>query len=127
MGCAVGECLSFSKRASDRITIQKPVEVADDYGSVSTTWQDVGQYWAEVTPLNAREIFAQQAVQSRANFKFMIRWQSSFKDTETISKYRIYFDEKFYAITGIHNFSTDLKTYGKDYQIIYAEEGGLNA
>ena len=38
-----------------RLTLQQPLETADDIGGVSVTWSDVATLWAEVRPKTGRE------------------------------------------------------------------------
>ena len=118
----MAECFSFGQKAKDRITIQAPVETVDAVGGRSITWGTVSEVWAMITPTSGREIFAQQADQSRITHKMLIRYQAGFKDITQISDNRISFDGRLFGIKTIRNLDNDLKSNGKTYQEFLVEE-----
>ena len=120
----MGECFSFSAEAKDRIVIQSPTETGDSYGGRSVSFANVGTYWARVTPVSGRELFAQSTTQSRASHKILIRYQAGFKDITAISDYRVSFDDRYFAINAIRNLDSALKNEGKEYQELLVEENG---
>lgn len=115
-------CNHFSAMATDRILVQKPTETTDAYGGRTVVWTNVGTYWASITPVSGRELFAQSQTQSRATHKMVIRYKSDFKNIALISDYRIQFDDRFFAINAIRNLHNDMKSEGKDYQELLVEE-----
>jgi len=120
-------CNHFSANATDRITIQKPVETSDTYGGRTVVWTNVGTYWAAITPVSGRELFAQSQTQSRATHKMVIRYQSGFKNIALISDHRISFDDRLFAINAIRNLHNDMKSEGRDYQELLVEENAPDA
>ncbi len=117
-------CTSFAAKANNRLTIQRPVETVDLYGGRTVTWQDVGTYWAQLIPLSGREIFQQQAHQSRITHRAIIRYQTALQNITTISDYRALVDSKLFGITTAINLDTDMKSYGTAYQELMLEENG---
>lgn len=115
-------CDDFAAKATDRIVIQSPTETTDSYGARSVSWATVGTYWAHIKPASGREIFAQQTTQSRCTHSMVIRYQSVLKDISVISDYRISFDDRLFAVNAIRNLAADMKSEGKEFQEILAEE-----
>lgn len=115
-------CSEFSANAKDRITIQSPSETADSYGGRTVTWSDVVTCWAWIQPVSGRELFAQDATQSRITHKIVIRWQSGLNDIRNVSDYRVSFDGKLFGLKASLNLDRDMKSYGKEYQQLLVEE-----
>lgn len=120
-------CNNFSAMAKDRVLIQSPSETTDSYGGRTSSWADVGTYWAWIVPVSGRELFAQQSNQSRATHKMTIRYVSSFKNIKNISDYRVSFDGRYFAVRAIRNLDTDMKSEGKDFQELIVEENAPDA
>ncbi len=116
----------FIKNAKHRISIQEPVQTADTFGAFVTVWIEQSNVFAQILPLNGRELFLQQQLQSKSTSKMIIRYQSALKDTKETVKKRIYYDDRYYSINFIQNLSEDMKNEGKTYQVIYVEENGGN-
>lgn len=117
-------CQSFSARASHKITVEKPTRSTDSYGGATVSWSTVATVWADIQPASGRELFAQNATQSRVTHKITIRYKPEFKDITQISAYRISYDGRLFAINSIANVADDMKAEGKSYQVISAEENG---
>lgn len=120
----MAECFRFGSEAKARIVIQAPSETSDNYGGRTNSFSIVSTVWAKITPVSGRELFAQQATQSRATHRMLIRYQAAFKDIKQISNYRVSFDGRLFAINAIRNLDERLKDEGKTYQEIWVEENG---
>lgn len=119
-------CDDFARRANERIIIQYPTKTTDVYGGRSVTFSNVGTFWAIVTPMSGREVFAQSATQSRVTHKFTIRYQAGLKNITQISDYKISFDNRLFSVNYIRNLARDMKNHGTEFQEIYAEENGAD-
>lgn len=118
----MAECFSFSQSAKDRIQVERPLETSDNFGGRAVAWRNAGSFWAMITPATGREIFAQQADQSRVTHKMLIRYQADFKDITKISDHRIKFDDRLFGIKTIRNLDADMKRHGNVYQEFLVEE-----
>jgi SPP1 family predicted phage head-tail adaptor len=119
-------CSTFAASATERITVQSPTETETAYGGRSVVWADVGTYWAYITPVGGREIFAQQATQSRVTHKIMIRYQAALKNIATISDYRVSYDGRLFSVVSIKNLGQDMKREGTAFQELLVEENGAD-
>lgn len=63
----------LAHRLKYRITIQQQSATQDAFGEPVRTWTDVASVWAEILPLNGRELFAAQTNQSQVDSKIVIR------------------------------------------------------
>lgn len=63
------------------ITIQRPVEARDDFGSVTPTWEIFATTRAEILGLSGREFFAAQQVNSEITTKIKIRHRAGILPT----------------------------------------------
>lgn len=63
-------------RLGQRITLEKPVRIADDYGEQVITWTPVGDVWANVRPLRAVEIARNQQAQLYTTHTVTIRYRA---------------------------------------------------
>lgn len=59
-----------------RITIQQRTTDQDDYGQQLDRWDDVARAWADVEPLNGRELLAAAAVQAETTHTVTMRYRS---------------------------------------------------
>jgi len=57
-----------------RITIEQKTLARDTYGGEVVTWTTFATVWADIQPLNGRELIAAQAVQSEITGKIFIRY-----------------------------------------------------
>lgn len=116
------KCFHFSAMAKDKIVIQSPTETTDSYGGRTVEWGTSGTYWAIIEPLSGRELYTQQTTQSRVTHKMLIRYVPAYKNIANISDYRIFFDDRYFAINSIRNLGSDMKRHGTDYQELLVEE-----
>lgn len=72
-----------------RVTIQQRSTTKDAYGQQSTTWDDLLDVWADVKPLNARELMAAQSVQSSITHSITLRYQPRLADPQIVAALRI--------------------------------------
>jgi len=64
-------------RLNKRVVLQAPVTEQDDAGEeVITSWSEVARIWAAVEPLQGRELFAAQAVNSEITHRVRIRYRA---------------------------------------------------
>lgn len=115
-------CDTFRTQARERVAIQSMTLTDDGYGGQSKTWTALASAWAVVTPLSGGEVFRAMQLESRVTHKFLIRYRSIFKAANTVSAYRIVFDDRYFSIKFIRNFDSDMKTHGRAFQEIMAEE-----
>jgi SPP1 family predicted phage head-tail adaptor len=50
-----------------------PAETRDDIGGVKRVWMSIGECWADVSPLQGKELFEAQAIEARINYKITLR------------------------------------------------------
>ncbi len=63
----------LSYRLRYRITIQQQSNAQDAFGEQVRSWTDVATVWAEILPLNGKEMFSAQANQNQVSSKIIIR------------------------------------------------------
>ena len=56
-----------------RVTLERPVDLADGAGGASRTWAKVEDLWAAITPASASERLAAEALESTATHRIRIR------------------------------------------------------
>ena len=67
-----------SGRLNKRVIIYQLVTgspAADEFGQPNTSWEELDTIWGSVEPLNGREFWAQQQVQSEITGKIRIRYR----------------------------------------------------
>lgn len=83
-------------RLDKRVTLQEPVVERNAIGEGVTTWQDVASVWAAVEPVNGREFWAQQQVQSEVTVKITIRHRD-----DVSQAMRVVWNSKVYNIKSV--------------------------
>ena len=116
------KCKRFRPR--NRVTVQSRSETSDSFGGQTVSWGTLATVWAEIEPLSGREVFANQALDSRVSSKMTIRYRSDLKDTSGAAKNRISFDGRIFTIHYVRNLHSDLKTEGRAYQQLFCEDNG---
>lgn len=66
-------------RMRERVTIQKPADVQNQFGEATLQWNTLGTVWAQVTNLTARDYFAAQQAGTLTTHRVLIRF---FKDLD---------------------------------------------
>lgn len=97
-----------------RIEIQQKTITQDAYGAPVITWTKFADVWASVEPLNSREFFAAQSVQSEVSGKIILRYLYGIT-----TKMRVVHAGEVYDITGALN---DGKS-GKEYIVLMVSKG----
>jgi SPP1 family predicted phage head-tail adaptor len=108
-----------------RITLQSRSTGQDTSGGQLLTWTDVATVWAQVEPLNGRELLAAQAVQSSVSHQITIRYQIQFADPKVMAKMRAKLVKD--SVTRYFNIHA-ARDEGELRQVIIMDaEEGLNA
>lgn len=81
-----------------RITIQQPSATQNTRGEEIPSWTTYATVWAQIEPLNGRELLAAQQVQSQVNTKITIRYQSG-----VTPDMRIQYGSRYFDIQSIMN------------------------
>lgn len=111
-----------SARLHRRITLQQRSSALDGVGNQDTTWTDVAPVWADVQPLNGRELVAAQAVNSSVTHQILIRYQTQFADPKVMAAMRAVMTKD--GITRIFNIHASRdEDERRRYLILDAEEG----
>lgn len=79
-----------------KIIIQQQTSTQDGYGGTVKTWTDVATVWASVEPLDGREFFAAQQVNSEVTTRIKLRYLAG-----VVSKMRIVHGTKTYDILSV--------------------------
>lgn len=81
-----------SGKLRHRVTIEKPGYTQDpNTGEQIPGWELVGNVWADVSPLSAREFIAAQATQSEISARITIRYRPDLSaDMRILHRGRIY-------------------------------------
>lgn len=116
-------CNSFSTKARNRVTIQKRTDTVSDYGGVTPTWSTLSKVWAIMEPVSGRESYVNAKLLSTVTHKITIRYISDIKVTDTAATHRILYDGRYFNIKYIRNLHDDMKTEGKEYQVMLCVEG----
>lgn len=75
------------------ITIQQKTVTRDSYGAEVVTWSTFATPWADIQPLNGRELIAAQATQSEVTGKIIMRYLAG-----VLPAMRISYEGKYYDI-----------------------------
>lgn len=78
------------------VTIERPVDVRDQYGGFVRTWELVGREWADIESISGSEFIAAQAPQSQTVFRIRIRYRD-----DLVSSWRLREGAKIYEITAV--------------------------
>ena len=81
-----------------RITIQTKTNVADGYGSSTTTWVDTISVWAAMWPISANETIKNDKLRGDVTHRIRIWYR-----TGVTYKNRIKWGTKYYQVIGIIN------------------------
>lgn len=79
-----------------QVQIQRKAVTADsNFGGMVETWEDLSKPWAEVVPLQGRELVNAQAVNAEVTTRITIRF------TDITTADRILFDGKYYNLQSV--------------------------
>ena len=62
-------------RMRRRVTLEAPVETADDIGGTARTFTAVAALWADITPAGGETRFVADQAQERITHKVRLRWR----------------------------------------------------
>ena len=80
-----------------RITIQqRSSESPDGFGQASTSWTDVVSTWADIQPMNGRELMSAQAQQSEVTHQVEIRYR-----TGVLPRMRVVYQSRVFDIQSV--------------------------
>jgi len=97
-----------------RVTLQDRQELQDTNGDISAEWVSIGDRWAAIESLSAREFLESQALQSRVTVRITMRYNAGLT-----ASMRILHAGKIYNPQGI---LTD-KDSGLEYVTVPCSEG----
>ncbi len=63
-------------RLKHRVIIESPADARDERGGVTKVWQTVGEVWAAVEPIRARERLTASQVVGDTTHKITLRYQA---------------------------------------------------
>ncbi|MDB5548803.1 MAG: hypothetical protein JWP21_2250 [Tardiphaga sp.] len=81
-----------------RLTLQKPLDVADGQGGFTRGYADVAEVWAQVTLLASRETVAADADGASTRARIVLRGP-----LDLTLRHRLVEDDDVYRITGIRD------------------------
>lgn len=79
-----------------KVQIQQPIMVQNETGEEVPDWQPVGEYWANIEPLNGREILQANVNLSEMDTRIHVRWSTSLQSMTT--GWRILFKNIIYDV-----------------------------
>ena len=85
-----------SGRLRHRVTIQQQSISRDSHGQKIMSWTDYKTVYAAVEPLQGREFFSSDAINSEVTTRIRIRWTSGIDTTMRVS-----FDSRIYNIKSV--------------------------
>lgn len=105
---------------NQKVTIQQPAEVADDFNQLVPTWTDVATVWANVAPVSGREALVAAQLRAEVSHVVTIGFLGALVPDETM---RLHFGTRFFNIGGV--FDVDERNY--IYKIYCTEVKGAAA
>lgn len=85
-----------------RISLQSATTAKNTFGEDVQTWATYATVWAEVTPLNGRELLYAQQASSETSYRVSIRYNSSVAPTN-----RLVWGSKTLEVTAVINVGAD--------------------
>lgn len=102
------------------LTLEAPVRVADGGGGWGEGWTELGQLWAEVSPVSAREPAIGDRPTSQVTHRIVVRSAPVGSPRRPAANQRFRSGERTFAIRGVAELG------GRDaYLLCWAVEGGL--
>ena len=86
-------------RLRHKVVLQQPNPTVDTYGQPVRGWATVATVYAAVEPLNGREFFKAQEIQSETKVRMRLRYGSEL--ASLTAAWRVTFDGKVYNILSI--------------------------
>ena len=76
-----------------RVILQRNTRKADGEGGFTSSWKDIGTYWAAVNPIKAEQVFEYQSINVQADIVFKLRGDITVYETDRFS-----FDSRYFEI-----------------------------
>jgi SPP1 family predicted phage head-tail adaptor len=99
-------------RLDKRVTIQSQASTRNSIGEPVQTWSDVATIWASVEPVQGREFWAQQQVQSEVTTRVRIRYREG-----VTASMRVLYGSRVYDIRSV----IDPKERHEEMQLMCSE------
>ena len=99
-------------RMNHRVVLQSKTSTQDATGSAVETWKTKGTLWAEVVPLNSREYWAAQQVQSDVTHRVSIRYYDGLRPD-----WRMKFGTRLFDIRSVINVDE-----GNEWHVLLCKE-----
>lgn len=96
-----------------RITLQQEAQMADGAGGYAVSWTDVATVWAEVDPVNGREVRFARRLEARLTHVISLRYRGDISPAMRVS-----YDGRLFNIRAIVNLDE-----GDRITKLYCEEG----
>lgn len=68
-------------RLRHRCEIQAPFESRDDIGGVTQIWMTLGECWADIEPLQGREVYEASSLEGRLSHRITMRGLTALEPT----------------------------------------------
>lgn len=82
-----------------KVTIEENRRIQNDYGEEVNEWQKVAETYAAIYPINGREFFAAESVNSEVTHKIQMRYICGIKPDM-----RVKYDDRIFHIQSVINF-----------------------
>ncbi|MDX2027697.1 MAG: phage head closure protein [Alphaproteobacteria bacterium] len=81
-----------------QVAIQAETPTADNAGGYALAWTTVATLWAEITPLDGREIYTAQHLEGRVTHRVTMRWRSG-----VTTDMRLVYSDRAFNIRAVMN------------------------
>lgn len=119
------KCNEFIRHARTRIVVEKKDVSDDELGGRTSVWVAYKTYWAWLKPVSTYEKMRNEQLQSSVTHKAIIRFDSGLRNIKESGDFRVSFDSRVFAISGIKNFDGNLKYYGTKFQQLDLEDNAV--
>ena len=86
-----------------RVRFQRPFMVKDSLGAPRREWVDAVTVWANIEPLNARDLVTAQRISNEISHTITVRFQSAFSNAASVAEYRALYKNRIFRIFGAIN------------------------
>lgn len=102
-------------RLRHRVTVQSETQATDGAGGYGLSWTNVGEVWAAVEPMSARERTEAGQLEDATTHRIMIRYRS---DVVPTGKHRVLFGTRTFNVREIIN-----QDERKEHLVLMCDEG----
>jgi SPP1 family predicted phage head-tail adaptor len=88
-----------SGKLNKRVSIERSIPgspAVNEFGEPVVVWEELAEVWSAVEPMNGREFWAQQQVQSEITVRFRIRYRA-----DVLAGMRVVYNEAIYMIKSV--------------------------